>query len=79
MQKIIPVLLCVIIKYHFLLILALQTDWLTEEYSSGFMAGESGERLFLVLKRVEIKQEWADKHVPLGMLLGLGLSLYVRP
>lgn len=79
MQKIIPVLLCVIIKYHFLLILAWQTDWLTAEYSSGFIAGESGERLFLVLKRVEMKKEWADKHVPFGMLQGLCLSLYVKP
>lgn len=70
MQKIIPVLLCAIIKYHFLLILAWQTDWLTVEHSSGFMAGGSGEKLFLVLKRVEMKQEWADKHVPFGSLLG---------
>lgn len=43
------------------------------------MAGESGERLFLVLKRVEMKQERADQHVPFGMLQGIGLSLYVKP
>ena len=50
-------------------ILAWQTDRLVE-YSSGFMAGEWGERLFLVLKRAEMQQEWAEKCVPFGSLPG---------
>lgn len=38
-------------------ILGWQNNQCTVEYSSGFMAGESGERLFLVLKRAEMEQE----------------------
>lgn len=55
--------------------LAWQTNRFTVEYSSGFTAGEVGERLFLVLKRDEMELEWADKCVSLGSLPGSYLGL----
>lgn len=59
-------------------ILARQTNRFTVEYSSGFTAGESGERLFLVLKRAEMEPEWADKCVPSGTLPGSYWGLACR-